>query len=222
MLVGLTNCSDSDIAGSSTGKPPACQMPRLISSTRWGKCVWHCARSLHVLMMPITGLPRKSSRAYPICSPRERWPNARRSVAPNQRWLRRSSSFFFAMTRLAPSPLPSLAMLAPFGLPPGREIGLRLLLCGRIEAEDGAALHPLFGDEVLQRGHLGPFVGNLVGKMRGQDHDAVVIADDDVPGPDRRVAAPDRHVELDGLMQRQIGRRRRPMVEGRHGKLRNI
>src|SRR3954447_10329464 len=29
---------------------------------------------------------------------RERWPNERRSVAPNQRWLLRSSSVFLAMT----------------------------------------------------------------------------------------------------------------------------
>ena len=32
---------DSDIAGSSTGKPPACQTPRLTSSTRCLKCAWH-------------------------------------------------------------------------------------------------------------------------------------------------------------------------------------
>src|SRR3954468_14162796 len=29
---------------------------------------------------------------------RERWPNERRSAAPNQRWLLRSSRFFLAMT----------------------------------------------------------------------------------------------------------------------------
>ena len=36
---------------------------RLMSSTRLGKWVWHCARSLHVLMIAMTGLLRKSSGA---------------------------------------------------------------------------------------------------------------------------------------------------------------
>src|ERR1043166_7118986 len=43
-------------------------------------------------MMPITGFFMKSSSAYPICRARERWPNERRSVAPNHRWLLSSSS----------------------------------------------------------------------------------------------------------------------------------
>ena len=34
MVVGFWNGSDSDIAGISTGKPPACQTPRLTSSAR--------------------------------------------------------------------------------------------------------------------------------------------------------------------------------------------
>ena len=34
MVVGFWNGSDSEIAGISTGKPPACQMPRLTSSAR--------------------------------------------------------------------------------------------------------------------------------------------------------------------------------------------
>ena len=60
---GLDEGLASDIAGSSTGKPPACQTPRLTSSARCRKCVWQGLMSLQVLMMPITGLPMKSSRS---------------------------------------------------------------------------------------------------------------------------------------------------------------
>ena len=51
------NVSPMLITGISTGKPPACQTPRLISCTRCGKCVWHGFNSFHVFRMPITGLP---------------------------------------------------------------------------------------------------------------------------------------------------------------------
>src|SRR5215470_20187773 len=47
--------------------------------------------SLQVLMMPITGLPRKSAASKPPCRNRARCPNARRSFTPSQRWLRSSS-----------------------------------------------------------------------------------------------------------------------------------
>ena len=57
IVVGFWNGSDNDIAGSSTGNPPADQTPRLTSSTRCLKCVWHGLMSLQVLMMAITGLP---------------------------------------------------------------------------------------------------------------------------------------------------------------------
>ena len=61
MVDGLTNGSDSDIAGSSTGKPPACQMPRFTSSARTRKWAWHWLMSDQVLMIATTGLPMKSS-----------------------------------------------------------------------------------------------------------------------------------------------------------------
>ena len=57
MVVGFWNGSDSDIAGISTGKPPACHTPRFTSSTRCLKWVWQGLMSLQVLMMAITGLP---------------------------------------------------------------------------------------------------------------------------------------------------------------------
>ena len=57
MVVGFCIGSASDIAGISTGKPPACQTPRFTSSARWRKWVWQGLMSDQVLMMAITGLP---------------------------------------------------------------------------------------------------------------------------------------------------------------------
>ncbi|MCY1201549.1 hypothetical protein D9M72_130080 [compost metagenome] len=57
MVVGFWNGSDRLMAGISTGKPPACQMPRLTSSTRCLKWLWQGLMSLQVLMMAMTGLP---------------------------------------------------------------------------------------------------------------------------------------------------------------------
>ena len=50
--------------------------------------------------------------------------------------------------------------------------------------------------------------------MCGDHDDAVAVAEDDVAGKYRRVAAADRHVDFDRLMQRQVGRRARPVVIG--------
>ena len=58
MVVGFWKGSESEIAGISTGKPPACQMPRFTSSARCRKWLWHGLMSLQVLMIAITGLPR--------------------------------------------------------------------------------------------------------------------------------------------------------------------
>src|SRR3954467_15839131 len=91
MVVGFTITSASDIAGNSTGNPPACRTPRFTSSARWRRWVWHGLMSLQALMMPITGRPAQSVVSYPTRRRRERWPNERRSETPSQRWLRRSS-----------------------------------------------------------------------------------------------------------------------------------
>jgi hypothetical protein len=49
----------------------------------------------------------------------------------------------------------------------------------------------------------------------GGDHDhALAIAHHDVAGPDRRVAAADRHIDVDRLVERQVGRRGGAMVIG--------
>ena len=61
MVVGFTNGSDSDSAGSSMGNPPAWRTPRFTSSARERRWAWQALMSLQVLTMPITGLPRQSS-----------------------------------------------------------------------------------------------------------------------------------------------------------------
>jgi hypothetical protein len=63
IVVGLTTGSDREIAGSSRGKPPACQTPRFTSSTRCLKCEWHWLTSDQVLRIAITGLPAQSDAA---------------------------------------------------------------------------------------------------------------------------------------------------------------
>jgi len=57
MVVGFCIGSASEIAGISTGKPPACQTPRFTSSARCRKCVWQGLMSDQVLMIAMTGLP---------------------------------------------------------------------------------------------------------------------------------------------------------------------
>jgi hypothetical protein len=56
-VVGFWNGSDSDIAGSSTGNPPADHIPRFTSSARCRKCVWQGLMSLQVFTTAMTGLP---------------------------------------------------------------------------------------------------------------------------------------------------------------------
>ena len=98
MVDGFTNGSASDIAGSSSGKPPACSTPRLTSSARARRWPWQALMSLQVLMMPITGLPAQSGESKPIWRRRERWPNERRSLTPSQRWLRKCLRVAHAVT----------------------------------------------------------------------------------------------------------------------------
>ncbi len=63
MVVGLTKLSETEIAGSSTGKPPAIRIPRFTSSTRCLKWAWQGWRSDQVLRIAMTGLPVHSSGA---------------------------------------------------------------------------------------------------------------------------------------------------------------
>jgi hypothetical protein len=98
IAVGLTNISDRERTGISTGKPPACQTPRFTSSARSRKCVWHWARSLQVLRTAITGRSRSSSPANPIWAIRLRCPKLRRSSGANQARERSCSGDFGAGT----------------------------------------------------------------------------------------------------------------------------
>ena len=84
------NVSPSVSSGISIGKPPACQTPRLTSSARRRKCVWHGLASLHVLRMAMTGLPAMSSALKPACLRARAVAERAQIVLPNQRWLRRS------------------------------------------------------------------------------------------------------------------------------------
>ena len=53
MVVGLSSDSDSDSAGSSSGRPPAIRMPRLTSSTRDLKCMTETNRTQRALQQQI-------------------------------------------------------------------------------------------------------------------------------------------------------------------------
>src|SRR6202000_1230153 len=95
--------------------------------------------------------------------------------------------------------------LSPPRLAPLGEIDQRLLVSGGIKPENAAAGLHLFGDEILERGHLEGLVGDFLGKL-GRNHDhAVAVAEDDVAGKYRRVATADRTVDLDRLMQLRLG-----------------
>src|SRR5712672_404973 len=110
------------------------------------------------------------------------------------------------------------ARLSPVRLAPRGKILWRLLVGRGIEAEDRAALADLLGDKILERGHLDRLIGDLVGKVRGDHDHAVAVAENDVAGKYRRIAAADRDVDLDRLMQGQVGRRARPAVIGGEAK----
>ena len=63
IVLGFTNASASEIAGSSMGKPPAWNTPRFTSSTRCLKWPWHGLMSDQVLTMAISGRPTQSAGA---------------------------------------------------------------------------------------------------------------------------------------------------------------
>jgi hypothetical protein len=124
-------------------------------------------------------------------------------------------------------PVPALAAasgarfrkIPPRLLPPYREILHRLLIRRGIEAEDAAAPAHFRADEIFERGHLEGLVGDFVGKMRRDDDDAVGIAQNDVAGKHRRVAAADRDIDFDRLVQGQVGRCARAVMIGGEAEL---
>src|SRR6185312_6922504 len=76
---------------------------------------------------------------------------------------------------------------------------------GGVEAAGGGAGLDAFGDEILVGGHFGGFGGEFSGEMGGQDDGAVGVADDDVAGEDGSVAAGDGGVDVDGLVEGEVG-----------------
>src|SRR5215467_8879414 len=93
---------------------------------------------------------------------------------------------------------------------------------GRIEAEDRVALRDLLLHEILERRLLERLLRHLLGNVLGDHHNALVVADHDVAGIDRHLAAGDRHVEVDGVVFDQVGRRRRRGVIGGKGHARDL
>ena len=63
LVVGLCSDSLSDIAGNSSGKPPASQTPRFTASATSFKEPLHGFSSDQVFAIPITGRPSKTSGA---------------------------------------------------------------------------------------------------------------------------------------------------------------
>ncbi|CAM5688738.1 hypothetical protein SVIOM74S_00524 [Streptomyces violarus] len=61
MGVGFWKVSLRVETGNSSGKPPACQTPRLTAWARSLRCTWQGLMSDQVLRIAMTGLPRCSS-----------------------------------------------------------------------------------------------------------------------------------------------------------------
>jgi hypothetical protein len=93
--------------------------------------------------------------------------------------------------------------LSPHCFTPRREIGKRLLVGRGIKPENRAALPHLFGNKILERRHLERLIGDLLSEMRGDHDQTVAITQNHIAGKHRRVAASDRNVDLDRLMQRR-------------------
>ena len=90
---------------------------------------------------------------------------------------------------------------------------------------DSVAMIVLEGEQPLgdrERAYYEGLVRDLVGEV-GRDHDdAVAITENHVTGKHWRVAAADRNVDLDRLMQGEIGRRARPVMKRREAEPRDL
>ena len=89
IALGFMRFSPSEIVGNSSGSPPACRTPRLAASASPRKCRLQLTSSDHELQMPITGRPSSAAREMPSAWIEARWMKPARSLAPNQRALRR-------------------------------------------------------------------------------------------------------------------------------------
>src|SRR5204863_2894853 len=90
------------------------------------------------------------------------------------------------------------ALRAPLAIPRHR-LGVR-----RIRAGQCAALLDFGKDEFLEQVLLQRILRDTFGEMAGHDDHTVSVAHDDIPRIHRDAAAPDRNVEIDRVMARQI------------------
>src|SRR5215471_7344087 len=97
MDVGRSSVSPSAIAGNSSGKPPACQTPRLTDSATRCRCTLHGASSDQVVAMPITGRPSNTSGVKPWLRIHDRWFIPARPVAANHAALRLTAFIVMAL-----------------------------------------------------------------------------------------------------------------------------
>ena len=79
-------------------------------------------------------------------------------------------------------------VLSALLFPPFGKFEFRRVAGCRIEADDGRAIHDLFGDEIFIGRHLHGLIGNLVGKMGRDDDDALIVADQNNAGENRNIA----------------------------------
>src|SRR5947208_6977063 len=106
--------------------------------------------------------------------------------------------------------------------PPIREVAISLIVGCRIQAEDRASSQHFLGHEIFERRHLDRLLRDLVREMRWNDNDTFGIADDDVAGEYRRIAASDRNIDVERLVNRQVGGPSGTMMVGGYGKFRDI
>src|SRR5438309_3300238 len=101
--------------------------------------------------------------------------------------------------------------------PPIREVAMGLFVGRRIQAEDRASSQHFLGHEVFERRHLDRLLGDLIREMRWNDNDTFRVANDDVAREYRRIAASNRNIDVERLVNRQVGGPGRTMMIGRNG-----
>ncbi len=84
IVVGRIIDSPSDIAGNSSGNPPASYTPRFTRSATMRKCALHGVSSDHVLQIPITGRPSNRCDGTPWFRIHPRWMKLFSDVPLNQ------------------------------------------------------------------------------------------------------------------------------------------
>ena len=93
-----------------------------------------------------------------------------------------------------------------FFLAPGSELLKRLVLGRGVEADDRFARFDLFGNEVLESGHLKGLLSDLFGQVCRDHDDTVVIADNDITRKDGDITAADRDIQVESLVAGRLRR----------------